>query len=171
VYDPDLFADYATFGILPTGFPSVNLPRQKGPEFGGAIGGAILDGILSIGGVYRQANFEAYKLMKAGVLFQAALRTPFVHPVIRASFGYTKTFGGELFPATGSGIAALLVRVDGRSPLPNGRRHHRQPRDLRLSVRWGLRAYFSFRPGVRRIDRETSSVKLQIPSDHPAISE
>jgi len=83
------------------------LPKQKGPEFGGAIGGALLDGMLSIGGVYRQANYEAYKLMKAGVLFQAAFRTPFVHPVIRASFGYTKTFGGEVFPAAGLGIASL----------------------------------------------------------------
>lgn len=108
VYDPDVFTDYITYtGVLPPALASVDLPKQKGTEFGGAIGGALLHSILFIGGTYRQANYEAYKLMKAGVLIQGTLRTRFVHPVIRGSFGFAKTFGGDLFPVQGLGIASL----------------------------------------------------------------
>lgn len=45
-------------------------PRVKGPEFGGAISGALFDQIFVIGASYRQANLEigeglgGFKLMK-----------------------------------------------------------------------------------------------------------
>jgi len=43
----------------------------KGPEFGGAFGGAVADQLFFIGAAYRQANYkfggvESYKLMKVG---------------------------------------------------------------------------------------------------------
>jgi len=48
------------------------------------------------GAAYRQANYDAYKLMKVGLDIQAVFRyMPYVHPMIRIDAFYARTFDGS----------------------------------------------------------------------------
>lgn len=95
-YDPDQFGSLNISGDTP------NAPRVKGPEYGFALGTAF-GGPFFLGWFYRQANYtqsapagQGYKLMKTGVDMQGNLRfIPYVHPILRASIGYARTFDGN----------------------------------------------------------------------------
>lgn len=88
-YDPD------QFGSLDFGAGTDNAPRLKGPEYGFAVGTAF-GGPFFLGWFYRQADYGDYKLMKTGLDMQGNLRfIPYVHPILRASIGYAKTFSGN----------------------------------------------------------------------------
>lgn len=111
-YNPDRFgAESAFFEISDLGIPTV-----RGPEFGGAIGGAI-GSTFFIGASYRQANYVigdglgSYKLMKAGLDMQGVFRfVPHVHPLLRLGVGYARLFGGNL-SAVGSETNGLYVTL------------------------------------------------------------
>lgn len=99
------------------------LPKVKGPEFGGAIGGTLFDQIFWIGASYRQANLEVgeglggFKLMKTGLEMQVVITpAPYVHPLVRVGVGYARVFGGNAAAAglTFNGfyvIAGVGIRV------------------------------------------------------------
>lgn len=91
-YDPD------RFGGASTSSGTLDTPREKGPEFGAAIGGAAIDHSYFISGMYRQANYGTYKLMKVGLGQQGVFRTPYVHPVLRVDLGYARIFDGSIYP-------------------------------------------------------------------------
>ena len=85
-YDPDRFG---SFSGLPAG-----AVKQRGPEFGGMAGLGL--GGLILGAVYRQANYDTFKLMKVGLDIQGVFRyMPFVHPMIRIDVFYARTFDGS----------------------------------------------------------------------------
>jgi hypothetical protein len=89
-YDPDRFGSL-DLGDRP-GLSSS--PKLRGPEFGGMVGLGL--GGLVFGAVYRQANYDAYKLMKVGLDVQGVFRyMPYVHPMIRIDVFYARTFDGS----------------------------------------------------------------------------
>jgi hypothetical protein len=66
-FDPDKFG-----GISITGGTDEDAPKVTGPEFGFAVGVGL--GGFYLGGFYRQANYDAYKLAKVGLDIQGILR-------------------------------------------------------------------------------------------------
>ena len=85
-YDPDRFGSFS--GL------QVGAPKQRGPEFGGMAGLGL--GGLVFGAVYRQANYDTFKLMKIGLDIQGVFRyMPYVHPMIRIDMFYARTFDGS----------------------------------------------------------------------------
>jgi hypothetical protein len=85
-YDPDQFGKLGS---------AQDAPRRRGPEYGFALGTAF-GGPFFLGFFYRQANYDAYKLLKTGLDMQGNLRfIPYVHPILRASIGYARTFDGS----------------------------------------------------------------------------
>lgn len=97
-YDPDQFGSLDfTGGNVP------NAPRLKGPEYGFAAGVSL--GGFWLGGFYRQANFDEYKLAKIGLDIQGVFRfIPFVHPMVRLDMFYATIFDGNPYQLTGSNI-------------------------------------------------------------------
>lgn len=94
-YDPDRFGGGEILGMR------LDAPKETGPEFGAAIGGAAIDRAYFIGGSYRQANYSNYKLLKAGLAQQVTFRmVPYVHPVLRVDLGYAHVFGGSIYPGS-----------------------------------------------------------------------
>jgi len=88
-FDPDKFG-----GISLTGGTGEDAPKVTGPEFGFAIGVGL--GGFYLGGFYRQANYDAYKLAKVGLDIQGILRfIPYVHPMFRADLFYATMFSGS----------------------------------------------------------------------------
>jgi hypothetical protein len=99
-YDPDRFKSDPLIFLAPT----LDLTTVKGPEFGVALGGALVDHSFFLGAYYRQANYDPFKLMKAGLDMQVLVRVvPYVHPAFRSSLGYARWFGGNF---SGSGLRA-----------------------------------------------------------------
>lgn len=97
-YDPDQFGKLGG---------SANAPRLKGPEAGFAVGTAF-GGPFFLGFFYRQANYDAYKLMKTGLDMQGNLRfIPYVHPIFRASIGFARTLDGNPYGLTNSDSAGV----------------------------------------------------------------
>lgn len=86
-YDPDQFTSLSLGGIPPA-------PKLSGPEYGFAAGLGL--GGFWLGAFYRQANYDAYKLMKVGLDIQGIFRfVPYVHPMIRIDMFYSRTFSGN----------------------------------------------------------------------------
>lgn len=113
-YDPDQFGSLSLSGIP-------NAPRLKGPEYGFAVGTAF-GGPFFLGFFYRQADYSQYKLSKTGLDMQGNLRfVPYVHPILRASIGYARTFSGNPYGAslmnTDSDGISLTGGVGVRIPL------------------------------------------------------
>jgi hypothetical protein len=92
-FDPDKFG-----GISLTGGTGEDAPKVRGPEWGLAIGVGL--GGFYLGGFYRQAHYDAYKLGKIGLDIQGILRfIPYVHPMFRADLFYAKMFSGSPYPS------------------------------------------------------------------------
>jgi len=88
-FDPDKFG-----GISLTGGTGQDAPKVTGPEWGFAVGVGL--GGFYLGGVYRQAHYDAYNLAKIGLDIQGILRfIPYVHPMFRADLFYAKIFNGS----------------------------------------------------------------------------
>ena len=88
-FDPDKFG-----GISLSGGIGEDAPKVTGPEWGLAIGVGL--GGFYLGGFYRQANYDAYKLGKVGLDIQGILRfIPYVHPMFRADLFYATMFSGS----------------------------------------------------------------------------
>ncbi len=86
-YDPDQFSSLSL-----TGIPDAS--KVSGPEYGFAAGLGL--GGFWLGAFYRQANYDAYKLMKVGLDIQGVFRfVPYVHPMIRIDMFYSRTFSGN----------------------------------------------------------------------------
>jgi hypothetical protein len=91
-YDPDQFTSLNLSGVSVQ-----NAPKLNGPEYGFAVGLGL--GGFWLGGFYRQANYDVYKLMKVGLDIQGIFRfIPYVHPMIRIDLFYSRTFGGNPYP-------------------------------------------------------------------------
>jgi hypothetical protein len=87
-YDPDKFTSLSLSG------GTQDAPKLKGPEYGFAVGLGL--GGFYLGGFYRQANYDAYKLMKVGLDMQGIFRfVPYVHPMVRIDLFYSRTFAGN----------------------------------------------------------------------------
>ncbi len=87
-YDPDQFTSLSLSGV------TQDAPKLTGPEYGFAAGLGL--GGFWLGAFYRQANYDAYKLMKVGLDIQGIFRfIPYVHPMIRIDMFYSKTFSGN----------------------------------------------------------------------------
>jgi hypothetical protein len=87
-YDPDQFTSLSLSG------GTQNAPKLNGPEYGFAVGLGL--GGFYLGGFYRQANYDVYKLMKVGLDIQGIFRfIPYVHPMIRIDLFYSRTFAGN----------------------------------------------------------------------------
>jgi len=88
------------FAIDETSFAQT-VGSVKGPEFGVSIlGQTSAEGASSLGAVYRQASYDGFKLRKAGLALQGAIRTPYVHPMMRVDVGYAGIFDGSIFGGT-----------------------------------------------------------------------
>jgi len=113
-FDPDKFG-----GISITGGTGEDAPKVTGPEFGFAVGVGL--GGFYLGGFYRQANYDAYKLAKVGLDIQGILRfIPYVHPMFRADLFYTTMFSGSPYTdltnvkTTGGGVtlgAGVMIPI------------------------------------------------------------
>ena len=113
-FDPDKFG-----GISLTGGTGEDAPKVSGPEWGFAIGVGL--GGFYLGGFYRQANYDAYKLGKVGLDIQGILRfIPYVHPMFRADLFYATMFSGSPYPSltnvntTGGGVtlgAGVMIPI------------------------------------------------------------
>jgi hypothetical protein len=89
-YDPDQFTSLSLSG------GTQNAPKLNGPEYGFAVGLGL--GGFYLGGFYRQANYDVYKLMKVGLDMQGIFRfVPYVHPMVRIDLFYSRTFAGNPF--------------------------------------------------------------------------
>ena len=89
-FDPD---------ALSAGSSGANAPRVSGPEFGVTLLGGPSTSTHFVGATYRQANYDVYKLMKAGLANQWAWRTPYVHPMLRLDVCYAHIFDGAIYPS------------------------------------------------------------------------
>ena len=111
-YDPDQFGSLDLGGVVP------NAPKLRGPEYG--IAGGIALGGFFIGPFYRQANYDLYKLMRVGVDIQGVFRfIPFVHPMVRLDFFYSRTFDGNPFGLNNTNVdgGGLTAGVGVRVPV------------------------------------------------------
>jgi len=98
-YDPDQFTSLSLSG------GTQSAAKANGPEYGFAVGLGL--GGFYLGGFYRRANYDAYKLMKVGLDMQGIFRfIPYVHPMIRIDLFYSRTFNGDPFA---SGLTNLDV--------------------------------------------------------------
>jgi len=88
-------------GALKGGVDLPRAPKVRGPESGAALLGKMF-GFWFVGVVYRQANYDFYKLMKVGLAQQLFFRTPYVQPTIRFDAGYSRIFDGSIYPIDGS---------------------------------------------------------------------
>lgn len=92
-YDPD------QFGALSVGTTTGGAPKLRGPQWGFALGTGFGGGFF-LGWYYRQANYDAYKLLKTGLEFQPTIRIPFVHIMFRVDIGLARMFDGNAWGLT-----------------------------------------------------------------------
>lgn len=92
-YDPD------QFGALSVGTTTGGAPKLRGPQWGFSLGTGFGGGFF-LGWYYRQANYDAYKLLKTGVEFQPTIRIPFVHIMFRVNIGLARMFDGNAWGLT-----------------------------------------------------------------------
>ena len=88
-YDPDQFGALNLGGAGPGG-----APKLKAPQWGFSLGTGFGGGFF-LGWYYRQADYNAYKLMKTGIEFQPTIRIPYVHIMFRIDLGFAKMFNGD----------------------------------------------------------------------------
>lgn len=82
----------------------------KGPEFGAAL--KFRTGSMTVGGHFKQANYEPFDLITVGLDFGFLIRAvPYVHPTIKLGLNYYTTKGGLALP--GFENALTDVRTDG----------------------------------------------------------
>jgi hypothetical protein len=92
-YDPD------QFGALSLGTTTGGAPKLRGPQVGFALGTGFGGGFF-LGWYYRQANYDAYKLLRTGVEFQPTIRIPYVHIMFRVNIGLARMFSGNAWGLT-----------------------------------------------------------------------
>lgn len=70
----------------------------SGPEFGAAL--KIRAGSVTVGGVFKKADYEPFDLITAGLGFEFLIRAvPYVHPSIKLGLNYHTTTGGIALPS------------------------------------------------------------------------
>ncbi len=92
-YDPD------QFGTLSLGASASGAPKQRGPQYGFAVGTGFGGGFF-LGWYYHQSKYTGYKLFKTGVEFQPTIRIPHVHIMFRVDLGLARMFDGNAWELT-----------------------------------------------------------------------